>query len=730
MPKVPLHRQLDAMDCGPTCVRMVAGFYGRHYALDFLREHAYLDREGVSLAGIRHLAETIGLEPMAVRIPFRSDDPDAPGLTDAPLPAIVHWDQNHFVVVENIGKRSVTIADPKRGRVRLPRAEFNRHWRGDNAGGVALLLSPTDRFYELEGHTRNRRTLWFLLRYLTPYRRLLWQLLLGVLVLSAVQLVLPFLTQAVVDVGITNQDLDFIYLVLAAQLMLFVAQTTTQFLQNWILLHVGTRVNVHLLHDFLYKLMRLPIAFFDKKMTGDLLQRIADHKRIELFLTTTTLRAVFSVFTFVVFGCVLLYYSWQIFAIYLVATVLYFLWVQIFLPKRAQIDLERFEEAAESQNVVLELIRGMPEIKLQNSDRRHRQKWQGVQARLFRTSLRATAVVQYQDAGTAAVLQLKDVLITFIAARAVIEGDLTLGMMLAIFFIIGQLNVPLQQMVLFIRAAQDARISLERLGEIHEREEEETPDLREIPPPEAGDLVLENVHFAYNPLSEPVLKDVQLTIPHGKTTAIVGASGSGKTTLVKLLLGFYEPDAGRIRVGNVALNALPRSAWRARCGAVLQDGYVFSDTIARNVAESEPGRIDGRRLQRALETACLTDFLERLPQGYRTMVGARGNGLSQGQRQRLLIARAVYKNPDYLFFDEATNALDATNERRITEHLNRFLENRTAVVVAHRLSTVKHADQIVVLDRGQIVERGTHSELTASRGAYYTLVREQLELGA
>ena len=727
MPRFPEYRQLDAMDCGPTCIRMIASYYGREYTLDRLRRAAHLDREGVSMLGMSAAAESIGLQTMAVQVPLEPGD-DTPGLTDAPLPAVVHWEQNHFVVVHKIGNKYIHLADPKRGRVKLSRAEFLRGWTGGANEGLALLVETTPEFYQEAGETVDRTRLSFLFQYLRPYRRLLWQLGIGLFFVSIIQVIFPFLTQAVVDVGITNQDIGFIYLILVAQLMLFVSQTGIQFLQNWILLHVGTHVNISLLSDFLIKLMRLPIGFFDRKMTGDLLQRIQDHRRIEEFLTNTTLRVVLSGFSLVIFGIVLAIYSIPIFLIYLAAGLVYYLWINIFMKRRAVLDAERFERAAENQNILIELIRGMPEIKLQNSERRHRSKWTEVQARLFRTGLRELALSQYQDAGAGAVMQLKDVIITFIAARAVIEGELTLGMLLAIFYIIGQLNVPLQQLVLFVRAAQDARISLERLGEIHRQPEtgSSTDGAEPIP---RGDLRIEKLSFGYNELSPPVLTDIDLTIPHGKTTAIVGASGSGKTTLVKLLLGFYEPGSGTIRVDGTPLAALDPAGWRDRCGAVLQDGYIFSDTLARNVAESEQGRIDPQRLQRAIRTAVLDDFVATLPLGYRTMVGARGNGLSQGQRQRLLIARAVYKNPDYLFFDEATNALDATNERRITENLNEFFAGRTVVVVAHRLSTVRRADQIVVLHHGQIVERGTHDQLTAARGAYYTLVREQLELG-
>jgi ATP-binding cassette subfamily B protein len=723
------YQQLDAMDCGPTCLRMIAKHYGRDFDIQYLRKQSFISRRGVSLLGISEAAEHIGFRTMAIKVPFLSDGVDA-GLIEAPLPCVIHWRQNHFVVVYKISKKYVWIADPADGKFKLTRAAFEEHWTSDTNKGVALLLEPTPDFYSHEGENISKTGFSFLFRYLRPYRKLLVQLVIGLLLGSVFQLIFPFLTQSVVDVGIQNQNVGFIWLVLIGQLMLFLSQTSVTLLQNWILLHISTRINVALISDFLIKLMKLPIGFFDAKMIGDLMQRIGDHQRIESFLTSSTLRVIFSVVNFIVFGAVLLMYNVSIFGVFLLASVLYITWVAFFLKKRKEVDYQRFQELSDNQSTVIELIQGMQEIKLQGSERKRRWAWAHIQAKLFRANIRSLAISQYQDAGGGFINQLKDILITFLAANAVIEGQMTLGMMLAVQYIVGQLNGPLNQMIGFVRSAQDAKISLERLGEIHNRDEEEkvetiSTDLL----PKQADIIFENVSFKYNELSENVLEEVSLTIPKGKMTAIVGTSGSGKTTLVKLLLGFYESQKGAIKIGNFALSNLNKGDWRAKCGAVMQDGFIFSDTIANNIAESDETP-DRAKLLHAVQVANIQEFIESLPLSYNTVIGAQGNGVSQGQRQRLLIARAVYKNPDYLFFDEATNALDAMNERTIVENLNTFFEDRTVIVVAHRLSTVKNADQIVVLEKGKIVEIGTHSKLVQNRGKYYQLVKNQLELGS
>lgn len=735
----PLHRQLDEMDCGPACIRMVAEHFGRKYTLQQLRQRSHADREGVSARGIVVAAESIGLRALPVKLPFLGESDGEAGYLDALQPNIVHWDQKHFVVVYKCSDKYVWIADPANGKSKMTHARFRQHYESDGGQGVAILLEPTPDFYAQESDKANYAGFGFLLKYLRPYRQLVWQLILGLVFTSTVQFLFPFITQSIVDTGIENQDLDFIYLMLIAQIVLLFGIITSHFLQNWILLHIGTRVNVALVSDFLQRLMRQPVSFFDAKMTGDLLQRISDHKRIEDFLTVRTLGALLSSFNLVIFGVVLALYNLTIFAIFTVSSTLYILWIFLFLPKRVTYDNMRFAAMSENQSTLVELIQGMQEIKLQNSERKRRYGWVHVQAKLFRANVRMLALNQWQDAGGNFIIHINDFVITALAAISVVKGEMTLGMMLAVLYIIGQIQVPLTQLYIFIRTAQDAKLSLERLGEIHGDQDFQKNANGGIKLYNAkGELgsrsggnsfSIENLSFRYNALSGFVLKDINLKIPEGKVTAIVGTSGSGKTTLVKLLLGFYEPNQGSIKVGDTFLRNIPPDEWRDQCGAVMQDGFIFSDSIANNIAESDPDGVDKQRLLTAVQTANIQDFIENLPLGYNTMVGAKGSGLSQGQRQRLLIARAVYKDPSFLFFDEATNALDAHNEKIIMENLNRFFLGRTVIVVAHRLSTVKNADQIIVLEKGEMVEKGSHEELTAKRGAYYHLVREQLELG-
>ncbi|MEM6964731.1 MAG: cysteine peptidase family C39 domain-containing protein, partial [Bacteroidota bacterium] len=525
--KFPHFSQHDQMDCGPTCLRMIAEYYGKSYSLQYLREHSYVDREGVSVEGICEAADHIGMSNLAVMIPLE-DDGEGGSLQNAPLPCIAHWKQNHFIVIYKITKKYVYVSDPARARLKYKIADFKKGWIQDDDKGVILVLEPTPEFYAREGEEISKTGLSFLFRYLRPYRKLIGQLFLGLIFGSFLQLIFPFLTQSIVDVGIENRNINFIYLILAAQLVLFFSQQSVNIIQSWILLHIGTRVNVALLSDFLFKLMKLPIAFFDSKMTGDLLQRIQDHKRIELFLTGSTLSAVFSFFNLIVFGFILFLYNKPIFLIFLVGSILYISWVFIFLKKRKEVDFLKFEHLAENQNKTIELIQGMQEIKLQSSERKRRWEWTEVQAKLFRANIRSLTITQYQDTGTGIINQLKDILISFFAAKSVIDGGMTLGMMLAVQYIVGQLNAPLLQMVNFIRSSQDASLSLERLGEIHNKEDEEKSTNEQIDMlTDTADVTFERVSFQYNKLSDMVLKNINLTIPRGKVTAIVGTSGSG-----------------------------------------------------------------------------------------------------------------------------------------------------------------------------------------------------------
>lgn len=716
------------MDCGATCLRMVARHHGRFYSLEYLREITFIGKDGVALIDISDAAEKIGMNTLAAKVGW---DRLVDGL---PLPFIAHWRQQHFVVVYEITPQYVRVADPAAGKVKLTKAEFLDGWASDviegEKHGIILLLETTPEFYEREGDKVDKSGFRFLFTYLRKYRRLLIQLVVGLLLTSLLQLVFPFLTQTIVDVGINNKDVGLIKLVLLGQVVLFMSYTSVEFIRGWIMLHIGTRVNISLVSDFLIKLMKLPPRFFDSKLTGDLLQRINDNHRVEQFLTSSVLSTSFSLINFVIFGFVLYFYNPTIFYVYAFFTVFYIVWIFLFLSKRKELDYKRFDQMAENQSNLIQLISGMNEIKLHNAEKQKRWQWERIQAKLYRVSIRYLALEQWQRAGASFFNELKNILITFIAAKAVTEGTLSIGGMVAIEYIIGQLNSPLEQMVHFIQMAQDAKISLERLNEIHSKDDEDGKTERLNVLPENGDLFLENVSFQYGSHHSPmVLKDMSLKIPKGQTLAVVGASGSGKTTILKLLLNFYQPTEGFVKLADVSLNNIQNRVWRERCGVVMQEGYIFNETIAKNIALGDE-HIDKKKLLQAVKVANIQGHIESLPLGYNTKIGDDGVGLSQGQKQRLLIARAVYKNPEYIFFDEATNALDAYNELIIMDNLKEFFVGKTVVIVAHRLSTVKHADNIIVLEKGEIIESGNHDELTRERGAYYNLVKNQLELGS
>ncbi len=734
-------RQKDSMQCGVACLAMVCRILGAQYSLEFLTGFCHATTEGVSLKGMKDAASRLGLDSMACRSSVGE-------LTKCPLPAILHWNQNHFVVLHRISRRGdrFHIADPGKGMYTLDRDEFSSRWVSTQSGGerkgIAMFFETTPDFGKIkEREDGERRSFRFLAGYLRQYRRYFLQIFIGLLLGCLLQLIFPFLTQSIVDIGIHHRDIGFIWLVLLGELMIVVGRTATDFIRRWLLLHISMRINISLVSDFFIKLLKLPMSFFDTKLTGDLLQRMGDHSRVQSFLTGQVLNIVFSILSFLIFGVVLLIYNMTVFLVFLAGTAAYCGWTVLFLHRRKILDYELFEQQAINQNRTWQFITSMQEIKLQDCERRRRWEWEDTQADLFAVQMKSLKLQQTQEAGSIFINEVKNILVTVFAAASVINGSLTLGGMLAVQYIVGQLNSPVSQLISFIYSVQDVKISLERINEIHcGRNEEPEQGRREGYPVAVADgdigrkpdrsIVFDGVAFRYDPhaLSNTV-EGISFVIPEDKVTAIVGASGSGKTTLIKLLLGYYPVSEGVIRIAGEDINSYGMKWWRRRCGVVMQDGVIFSESIARNIAVDD-GEIDTARLEEAARIACIHDYVMSLPLKYDTKVGKDGRGFSQGQRQRILIARAVYRNPDYIFLDEATNSLDAKNEREIVANLAGFYRGRTVVVVAHRLSTVRDADRIIVLDSGRVVETGDHASLIEKRGTYYTLVRNQLELGS
>jgi len=708
---------------------MVAEFYGKIISIEKLRRYSKINKIGVSLLDISKAAENIFIKGTIVKTTISKL------ITDAPLPAILYWGKNHFVVLTpQSTKKTLVVADPAKGIVKYKQKEFLQQWvsltENDQQMGIALLLEPTAKFYEQEDDIINKVGWWSLLKYAKVHRAAFIQLALGLLVGSLLQIIFPFLTQSIVDTGINTHNLSFIHLVLIAQFMLFFARTAIDFIRTRILLHISTHINLSILSDFWIKLMRLPMDFFDTKQTGDILQRINDHKRIESFITNSFLNALFAVFSLIIFSIVLVIYNFYVFMLFIVGTVLYLLWIMIFLKQRRQLDYKMFDIYSKENSITLQLINGMQEIKLNNATLLKRWQWEGIQAKLFKLNFKGLSLNQYQQAGAFFINEGKNMLITFLVAKSVLDGQLTLGAMLSIQYIIGQLNSPVEQLITFTQASQDAKISLERLNDIHCLEDEEPIEKTFVSTlPENKSIEINNLTFAYPGVgNDAILNNINITFPSGKVTAIVGTSGSGKTTILKLLQKFYSTYTGEIKIGGASFKNISPTFWRSITGSVMQEGYIFSDTIENNIAVGDENpNMDN--IIKASKIANILDFVESMPLGFSTKIGADGNGISQGQKQRILIARAVYKNPSYLFFDEATNALDANNEKTIMENLQSFFNGRTVIVVAHRLSTVKNADNIIVLEKGKILEEGSHEVLTAKRGKYFELVRDQLELG-
>ncbi|REH00099.1 peptidase domain-containing ABC transporter [Flavobacterium aquicola] len=743
MAKFPYYKQADHKDCGPTCLKIIAKHHGKSLNIQKLREYTETTREGSNLMCMSDAAEKLGFRSMGVKINLLK-------LEEVPLPCILHWNKGHYVVLYKVPERQRSemfsklwkkdktyyVSDPAIGLLEYDEKSFLKSWIGNNASqtteeGIVLLLEPSPKFYQSESDVdpKNKFGFALLVKYVLPYKSFMIQLAIGLLVGTMLQIVSPFFTQSVMDIGIRNQNISFVYMMLVAQLFLFVGTTTLSIIQSWIVLHLSARINISLISDFFVKLMNLPISFFDTRITGDIMQRINDHSRIEKILTTSSLTILFSFINMIVMGGVLAYYNLKIFIIFFTGSLFYFLWVTLFLKRREKLDYIRFAEVSQEQSKVIELINGMQEIKLHNAEREKRWGWEFVQARLFKVSMQGMILGQTQGIGSSIINQVKNIFIAFLSAKLVIDGQITLGMMMAISSIVGSLNGPIEHFIGFIQELQDARISLSRLSEIHEKEDETQQDETQTHDiPMDSNIVIHDLSFRYIGSDVNVLENLSLTIPTNKITAIVGTSGSGKTTLMKLLLKFYKPNAGTILVDNTDLENINQKSWRNHVGAVMQEGFIFNDTIANNIAIGMES-INKKRLVYAADVANITSYVSGLPLGYNTKIGVEGVGMSTGQKQRLLIARAVYKNPEMLFFDEATSSLDSNNERKIMQKLDLFFKNKTVVVIAHRLSTVINADQIVVLEKGKIIELGNHEELVKRKGSYYELVRNQLQLG-
>lgn len=728
----PITFQHDSMQCGIACLQMICRHFGRKFSLDFLSKLCFATNEGVSLLGINDAANKLGLKTLCVKASMNE-------LDQISLPAILHWNQKHFVVLYKIKKgRKYYIADPGKGLTAYTNEEMREYWLSTNSKGVekgvVMMLEPASHFYDTKNasgtNEKEIHSFRFLYGYVRRYYKYFGMIAVGLALGSIIQLVLPFLTQAIVDKGIKHQDLNIILLILFGQLMLTISRTVIDFLRRWILLRISMKINISLISDFFIKLLKLPMSFFDTKLMGDLMQRMNDHGRVNNFLTQNVLNIVFSLLTLIVFSVVLVIYDKLVFLAFLIGSMLYGVWVALFLKRRKVIDYELFEQQAINNNRTYEFITSMQEIKLQDCEQRKRQEWEHIQKDLFKIQQKSLRLQQQEEAGGIFINELKNIAITVMSAAAVIEGNMTLGMMLAVQYIIGQLCSPVEQLMDFFYSIQDVKISLERINEIHSMEDENGKAglLTSIEQKNKG-INIQNVIFKYNPhVLTKTIDHVDIQIPQGKVTAIVGASGSGKTTLIKLILGYYSVIEGRICIGSTNINDVNKQWWRRQCGVVMQDGVIFSESIARNIAVDD-AEIDQVRLLEAAKISCIFDYVMGLPLKFDTKIGRDGIGLSQGQKQRILIARAVYKNPEYIFLDEATNSLDANNERKIVENLDRFYKGKTVVIVAHRLSTVKNADQIVVIDHGKVVETGTHDTLTLKKGAYFQLVKNQLELG-
>ncbi|WP_426791981.1 peptidase domain-containing ABC transporter [Sphingobacterium sp. WOUb80] len=725
--------QHDQMDCGPACLAMISSHHGKKYSLEYLKKNSFVTKEGVSLLGIKTAASMIGLDGTAAELSVEDFSNDM-------LPCILHWNQNHFVVLYKIynkplsQRKSYKIADPGHGKISLSEEQFLESWYSKKERGIALFLETTEDFYLKDPEAELDNSVWNLLHYLKPFKKQMIALFVLLLLGTLTTLVFPILTQKLIDEGVQKKSMQVVSYILMAQLAFFSGNIVFDIFRNWITISVGAKVNIEIISQFLGKLMKLPMKFFDTKFMGDFNQRIIDHERIEQFLTSQSLMTFFSIIMFSVYFGILWYYDFAILLSYIILTILSVLWSIFWLNKRKQLDYIRFQSKSQTHEEVFQIIHGITEMKLNQYEELKRRDWEHAQQKLYKINLRILRLDEIQASGFNFINQFKNIMVTFMAASYVISGRMSLGELLGVSYIIGQINGPVNQLIVFFRSLQNAKLSLARLDEIHRIEDEDHAMEHEKVTaswegsPRTG-IQLKGVSFQYEgPASSYVLRDLNLHIPHGKITAIVGASGSGKTTLMKLLLKFYSPTDGALYFNDVDMERISSKDMRKLCGVVMQDGFIFSETLERNIATGEE-LIDEKKFDMAVKISNIETFIAGLSQGVKTKIGAAGNALSGGQKQRVLIARAIYKDPDFIFLDEATSALDSKNEKVIHDNLQLFLKNKTGVIIAHRLSTVKQADQIVVLKNGRIVEVGSHQELAAKKGEYFDLVRNQLELG-
>ena len=722
--------QHDQTDCGPACLAMIANFYGKKISLQYLREITAITKEGVSILGISKAAEIIGFETLSVK----ADYYELLENTNF-LPCILFWNQNHFVVLIKITKNpfrktiNFVIADPAFGIIKISELDFKKGYINHKNKGHILYLQKSNKLNIIDIPKVKKISAKFILKHLYPHKLKIILLFVLLILGSALTLFFPFLTQNLIDKGVIKKNIAFVWVVLISQLLIFMGSITIDIIRDWITLHIGTKISINIISDFLKKLLELPIKFFDTKMIGDFNQRIQDNERIENFLTTQGLLTIFSILTFTVFFGVLWYYDFKILLVYLVLTILSIIWFSFWLKNRKLLDHKYFQCKSNNQQAIYEFLNGVIEMKLNDFETLKRKEWKKIQQQLYQINIKILKIGQIQLIGFHFLNQIKNILVTFISATAVIKGKISLGELMSISYIIGQMNSPVNQLVNFLKSSQDAKLSIERLSDIQEQKAEASNDDIIITKKVEKGIQIENLTFNYeDDSSKNVLQDISFCIPKGKITAVVGASGSGKTTLLKLLLKFYEPIKGRIKYDNLDLKNISPKSWRKQCGVVMQDGFIFSDTIEKNITTSDE-ITNYNSLEQAIHIANIKEFIQELPLGFKTKIGDTGNSISGGQKQRILIARAVYKDPQFIFFDEATSSLDAENEKIIHDNLQSFFKGKTVLVIAHRLSTVKNANQIIVLNKGEIIEIGTHEELIRKKQSYYQLIKNQLELG-